>query len=88
MCWLAILLVCYHPLPWRCDGIRPIEDSQVYRAGLLFQDTVHQMQLIEDTHVVKVPFSMKPLEELVEFIEKVVFKLTQLDKPKNPLCCH
>ena len=76
MCWLGILLVCYHPIPGRCDGIRPIEDSQVYRAGLLFQDTVHQMQMIEDTHIVKVPFSMKPLEESVEFVEKFGVRIT------------
>ena len=45
-------------------------DPQIYRAGLLFQQTDYGLQIVEETVVVQIPFSLSPLREAVNFIER------------------
>ena len=45
-------------------------DLQIYRAGLLEQQTDYGLQIVEETVVVQIPFSLSPLREAVSFIEK------------------
>ena len=45
-------------------------DPQIYRAGLLFQQTDYGLQILEETVVVQIPFSLSPLREAVSFIKK------------------
>ena len=45
-------------------------DPQIHRAGLLFQQTDYGLQIVEETVVVQIPFSLSPLRSSVDFIEK------------------
>ena len=45
-------------------------DLQIYRAGLLFQQTDYGLQIVEETVVVQITFSLLPLRLAVSFIEK------------------
>ena len=45
-------------------------DPQIYMAALLFQQTDYGLQIVEETVVVQIPFSLSPLRDSVNFVEK------------------
>ena len=56
-------------------------DLQIYRAGLLFQQTDYGLQIVEETVVVQMPFSLSPLREAVSFIKRFMASMcTRLDR--------
>lgn len=51
-------------------------DLQIYRAGLLYQQTDYGLQIVEETVVVQMPFSLSPLREAVKVMEKFMASMS------------
>ena len=68
-CFIVVLLTPFLHPGCQQNPDTPV-DLQIYRAGLLFQQTDYGLQIVEETVVVQMPFSLSPLREAVKFMEK------------------
>ena len=64
--WMMLLILTVPSEPASAEATVDLEEAQIYRAGLMFQETSAKVQLFAETRVIKIPFSMEPLKETVE----------------------
>ena len=75
----VLLAAMYHPGNQQ-NPDSPV-DLQISRAGLLFQQPNYVLQIVEETVVVQMPFSLLPLREAVSFVERfMALMCTRLDR--------